>query len=289
MSIDLSWVSAQFPDLRNVAMLSQGGQKIVLSAGHPQHGHVVLKIIHPSQDASSVKREILSTQKIKSGRIPKIYATGQLQSPLGLCIWLLEQRILGMTLRECLCNGAFSSGEVLKLGIQILEVIVQAEAEGIVHRDIKPENIMRDTQGEYWLLDFGIARHLQLYSLTPTMNPFGKFKPGYAPPEQYKNIKTDIDNRADLFALGVTLYECATGSNPFISGTRDVVETLQRVDTISFPALNISCSFSGTCGAMNDFICTLTQKRRDRRVNNAKEALDWVNDIISKEGLSSQP
>jgi len=57
----------------------------------------------------------------------------------------------------------------------------------------------------FWLLDFGIARHLDLSSLTATSLPYGKMTLGYAPPEQCRNFKREIDSRADLFALGVTM------------------------------------------------------------------------------------
>jgi serine/threonine protein kinase len=111
----------------------------------------------------------------------------------------------------------FYSGaqSVLRLGLHVLEALERAETVQIVHRDVKPDNIMCDGEGNFWLLDFGIARHLELSSLTPTASPFGKMTLGYAPPEQCRNVKGDIDSRADLFALGVTLHECATGRNGF--------------------------------------------------------------------------
>jgi serine/threonine-protein kinase len=90
-------------------------------------------------------------------------------------------------------------------GILRRREVVAAEAVSIVHRDVKPANIIVDPQGEFWLIDFGVARHLDLDSLTATAAPGGCGTIGYAPAEQCRNDKPDIDARADLFALGVTL------------------------------------------------------------------------------------
>jgi eukaryotic-like serine/threonine-protein kinase len=89
-------------------------------------------------------------------------------------------------------------------------------------------------------IDFDIARHLRLESLTATAAAFGQFTWGYAPPEQCRNIKAQIDARSDLFALGVTLYECATGSNPFRKGARDPLEILSRIEGMPLPPLSLS-------------------------------------------------
>ncbi|MFX8601132.1 serine/threonine protein kinase, partial [Acinetobacter baumannii] len=75
---------------------------------------------------------------------------------------------------------------------------------------------MIDLNGDFWLLDFGIARHLAMSSLTADFRTFGKFTPGYAPIEQWRNLKSEIDSRSDMFALGVTIIEASTGVNPFL-------------------------------------------------------------------------
>src|SRR5688572_8842283 len=97
---------------------------------------------------------------------------------------------------------------------------------------------MKSVKGDYWLLDFGIARHLDLSSLTPTLAS-GVGTLGYAPPEQYRNWKSDIDSRADLFAVGVTGFEAATGVHPFRDGAKSGAEVIDRIENRLHPVPSI--------------------------------------------------
>lgn len=282
MPIDLAWLQQAFPDLQNLQLLGRGGQKEVFSAHHAVEGDVVLKLLNPLQDLESVRREILAVARVQSPRVPRILDQGNLQTQFGTFVWIREERIVGDSLRAILHAGPLAPEEVVKLGVQMLEALAQAETVQIVHRDVKPENIMRDAQGNYWLLDFGIARHLTLPSVTPTAWPFGKFTLGYASPEQCRNMKPDIDSRADLFALGVTLYECATGTNPFlVPPPASDLEKLRRVETVPLAPLVIGISGADL---LRDLIQAVTQKRRDLRPRTAQTALDWMREIEARQG-----
>jgi eukaryotic-like serine/threonine-protein kinase len=152
-----------------------------------------------------------------------------------------------------------------------------------VHRDVKPENIMQDSAGDFWLLDFGIARHLDLSSLTASGLPYGKMTLGYAPPEQCRNFKREIDSRADLFALGVTMHECATGKNGFLDPPpRDHLELLRRVERFALPPLALPIAAKESC---RDLVATMTQKNRVHRPRTVREAMLWLQEIYHREGL----
>ena len=282
MPIDPTWLATQFPDLHNLAPIGHGGQKLVFAADHPAEGPVVLKLINPSQSIESVDREILAVRNVQSSRVPRILASGSLTTPLGNCLWLREQRIDGTTLRVTLQAGPMAERDVLRLGRQLLEALVQAENATIVHRDVKPDNIMLDRNGDFWLLDFGLARHLTLSSLTATHLAWGKFTCGYAPPEQFRNDKPNIDGRADLFGLGVTLYECFTSGNPFRDGARDQMEILRRVDRVALPPLSVTLA---SAQEIQDFVSALTQKRRDRRPPTVQYAFNWIEAICRAEQI----
>jgi serine/threonine-protein kinase len=282
MNIPLVWVQANFGELTNILQFPSGGAKLVFAATHPTDGDVVLKIIRPSHGIDEISREILAVQQMVGVRVPSILASGSIPTPFGTCFWFRERRILGSTLRQLLAQGPLRAGEVLVLARDIVEVLEAAEAVLIVHRDVKPENIIRDTAGRYWLLDFGIARHLTLGSLTATALPLGKMTPGYAPPEQARNLKRAIDSRADLFALGVTLHEAATGVNVFIQGARDFQDILQRVESLALRPLKLQLQMSAS---FDDLVACMTQKRRDHRPRSVTEARAWLQDICSAEGL----
>jgi serine/threonine-protein kinase len=281
--VDLAQLAADFPILTNLVHLNGDGSfKDVYSADHPTDGPVVLKLIDPGQDAESIKREIIAAQQVGNLRVPEVFEVGKVRTPIGDSTWIREKRIVGQSVRALLQQGPFDTTSLLKLGLHGLEALVAAENVHIVHRDVKPDNMMCDTNSDFWLLDFGIARHLKLTSQTATMSAFGKCTPGYAPTEQFRNYKHEIDARSDLFALGVTLYECATGSNPFWEGTRDSMEVLRRTEKMQLPTLNLTFESAKEFG---DLVDAMTQKHYRHRPQSAKEALDWMRDIAEKEGI----
>jgi serine/threonine-protein kinase len=181
-------------------------------------------------------------------------------------------------------DGPLDFADALRLSGQLLATLVQAESKRIVHRDIKPENVMVDQSQNFWLLDFGLARHLDLESLTATRFQFGVGTLGYSAPEQMRNQKREIDSRADLFAVGVLLYEAVTGTNPFLAGARDQLEVLRRVEQHSLPRLQLHADSDG---AFADFVSALIQKFPSQRPRTIADALTWVLEIETAHASSA--
>jgi eukaryotic-like serine/threonine-protein kinase len=276
--MDIPWIAAQFPQLSGLQPLAKGGQKLVFAAQHASDGDVVLKLLLKATDGERLEREVLAGQLVECERVPRVFETGDLVTPIGNCIWLREQRVQGMTLRTRLQAGALDFASIVQLAVQLLSTLAQAESKRIVHRDIKPENVMVDATGNFWLLDFGLARHLDLESLTATRLPFGVGTVGYSAPEQMRNRKREIDGRADLFAAGVLLYECTTGANPFYVGARDQLEVLRRVEQQPLPSLQVPADRDG---AFADLVVALVQKYPTQRPRTVAAALTWMNEIAS--------
>ncbi|OOG24109.1 hypothetical protein B1C78_09285 [Thioalkalivibrio denitrificans] len=278
--VDPDWLGRQFPHLTNLQPLAAGGQKQVFTAMHADDGEVVIKLMHPGADPARTERELEAATKIQARRMPRIFEHGQLTGNTGTIVWFREECIPGQTLSARIRVGTLSYHELLRLALHVSETLVAAEAVGIVHRDVKPANIIIDQRGEFWLIDFGVARHLDLESLTATAAPGGCGTIGYAPAEQCRNDKPDIDARADLFALGVTLYEAATGRNPHVEGARDRFEVIARSSTQQLPRLGrfLPDGFA-------DLVATLSQPNLVHRCQTAHEANEWIKDLCDREGV----
>jgi len=123
--------------------------------------------------------------------------------------YLVMERVTGPSLKERLAHGRLPIDEVRALGIQIARALAAAHAAGIVHRDVKPANILAAGPGRWKLADFGVA-HVPDSSLTMTGQFVGS--PAYAPPEAL--VAGQTGTAGDVFGLGATLYEAATGRWP---------------------------------------------------------------------------
>jgi len=129
----------------------------------------------------------------------------------------------GETLRSRLARGPLAIEEALGIAKQVARGLAKAHRLGIVHRDIKPENLMLTTDGVVKILDFGIAKLSGSSDLTGTEHRIGT--PSYMAPEQTR--RGQVDSRADLWALGVVLYEMIAGRRPF--GGANPITVLQAI------------------------------------------------------------
>lgn len=153
--------------------------------------------------------------------------------------FIAMEYVEGMTLRQRIQNQAMKLGDVLDIAIQVAEGLIAAHEAGIVHRDIKPENIIIRPEGYVKILDFGLAKLTERHkSATTTTMPTLLFHstPGivigtaaYMSPEQARGVA--VDERTDIWGLGVVLYEIASGRAPFTGETpTDVVVAIVERD-----------------------------------------------------------
>lgn len=260
-------------EFEKIELMARGGQKIVFDGVHNSYGETVIKLYFQLNDPRSI-REIQIEKGLSLSMVPKIYETGIIEYEGTETLYIIEQKVKGTELRKVLESGRrFSLEEAVIFLEQGLEFISCIENKGIVHRDIKPENIIRADDGKIFFLDFGIARVLGADSLTRTGAMMGPHTPGYAAPEQFNNLKREIDSRADIFLLGVVTYECITGKNPFREGSINALEVLQKTETITPVQYSIKgdtqSQFMALLGAMMG-------KYPSRRPRTAKQAMDWL-------------
>jgi serine/threonine protein kinase len=148
--------------------------------------------------------------------------------------YLVTELLQGETLREALGRGPLPLAKALALARQLLDALATAHEHGIVHRDLKPENVFLTRAGQAKILDFGLAKLTEVpgsdLANAPTVaggTQTGMVvgTAGYMAPEQVRGVA--VDQRADLFAMGVVLYECLTGERPFHGAS--AVETLHAI------------------------------------------------------------
>ncbi len=187
---------------------------------------VAVKILHPhlATDVGFLlrfRREAIAAARLSHPSIVAIYDT---ISDNGIEAIVMEL-IHGRTLREILDEvSILSEADVIDLGSQISEALGAAHRAGVVHRDIKPSNILLCTDRRVMVTDFGIAKAGEDTDLTVTGTLLGTAK--YLSPEQVNG--DEVDARADLYALGIVMYEAVAGRAPFKADT-DAATALARL------------------------------------------------------------
>jgi eukaryotic-like serine/threonine-protein kinase len=203
-----------------ISRLGQGGMGTVYEARHRYiEKRVALKLLNAEitekPDAlARFQREALSASTIGHENIVAIDDFGRLADGQ---VYLTMEYLDGQPLNQAISQGAVSPCEVVDVAIQVCHGLAAAHAKGIVHRDMKPENIFLVEDGrKVKIFDFGIAKVTRAdtnTNLTKTGAIFGT--PNYMAPEQA--LGKPVDHRADIYAMGVILYEMLTGHVPFRS------------------------------------------------------------------------
>jgi len=177
------------------------------------------------------QREARAASALNHPNILTIHEVGEVDG----IHFIATEFIDGQTFRELIAGGDLSIPEVLDLVRQVAAALTAAHAAGIVHRDIKPENIMRRGDGIVKVLDFGIVKLLEqtkpempMYTRSQTETGAVLGTVGYMSPEQARGL--EIDQRTDIWSLGVVLYEMLAHRPPFTGATRmdTIVAILER-------------------------------------------------------------
>ncbi len=221
-------VAAFFPQLEVIRLIGQGGMGAVYLARQRALDRLVaLKLINPREDdptfAERFAREAKAMARLSHPNVVTVFESGVAD---GLP-YLVMEYVDGVTLRDAMRAKKLTPAEALKIIPQVCDALEYAHSQGVVHRDVKPENILLDKAGRVKIADFGLAKLADPdgVSLTRTHQAMGT--PHYMAPEQWER-PGEVDHRADIYALGVLLYELLTGELPL--GRFDPPSVKARVD-----------------------------------------------------------
>ncbi len=249
----LEELAPHFPQLELEALIGRGAMGAVYRARQRSLGRTVaLKVLARELwvregFTERFEREARALAALQHPGIVSVHDAGV----AGPFPYLVMEYVDGASLREVLRDGALAADEVLGLVTQLCAALDYAHARGVVHRDIKPENVLLDREGRLKIADFGLAKlaDSRAEGLTRATQAMGT--PPYMAPEQYER-PTQVDHRADLYALGVMLYELLTGELPL--GRFDAPSKRAAVDV-----------------RLDAIVLKALERDRDRRYQRASE------------------
>ena len=245
--------------------LGEGGMGLVYRVRDRETAEILaLKLLRPeiARDPSMMERfkdEIRLARRITHKNICRIYDFNRVDDLAYITMELVDGESLRAYLKRA---GKLSPERVIDLARQIAAGLGEAHAQGVVHRDLKPENVILARDGLVKLMDFGIARALGGNATTAQI-VIGT--PGYMAPEQSQGKA--VDQRTDLYALGLILYECLTGRRAF-AGATPVEVALKQIKERPVPPRQL---LSSTPPHLEAIVMRCLEKEPSRRFASAAE------------------
>lgn len=259
-----------FPALDNIQLVGTGGMGAVYKARQRGLDRTVALKLLPDEISSNAKfalrfaREARALARLNHPHIVSIYEFGQQQDTY----FLMMEFVDGPSLREVILSDKLLPKQALEIVTELCDALQYAHDHGVVHRDIKPENILIDRSGKVKVADFGLSRlateNNADLTLTATNQVFGTWR--YMAPEQMEGAH-QVDHRADLYSLGVVIYEMLTGELP--------------VGRFSPPSHKVTVDVR-----LDEVVLKTLEKEPDRRY---QQASDIKSDIVSLETNAARP
>jgi serine/threonine protein kinase len=249
-----------------VEKLGEGGFGAVYLANNTRlKKRVALKVLHPqvASDetlAAYFEREALALARLEHTHIVRVFDYDQIDGVSFIVMEYIDGTTLDRLLRD---QRTFALDEIVSIFRQLLAALGYAHENGVIHRDIKPSNIMLTSSGEVKIADFGIAKVAGTAKLTRTGTGAGSLL--YMSPEQIKG--TNIDNRSDIYSVGVTLYQVVAGRTPFEADSDYEIMT-GHLEKAPLAPSQIKGNVSRD---LEEIILKAIEKKPEKRFQNAQE------------------
>jgi predicted Ser/Thr protein kinase len=260
---------------RIVRVLGVGGMGIVFLADDTRLGRpVALKALaarftKDPQRRERLRREARAAAALAHPGIATVYALEEFDDH----VYIAGEFVPGETLRDELGRGPLPASRVIDTAVALARALEAAHDRGVVHRDLKPENVIRTPAGDVKILDFGLARMRDVPQPAAEITAEGALlgTPAYMSPEQIRGDAVDF--RTDLFALGIMLYELATGAHPFAGS--NAASTIARILEIQPPHITdrvpAMLSTAVGLGDLDRIIARCLEKHPDARYQSTHD------------------
>ncbi|HKW35173.1 MAG TPA: protein kinase [Candidatus Acidoferrum sp.] len=247
-------------------LIGRGGMGAVYKAHDKELDRTVaLKLIRPDlarnpEMVRRFKQELILARQVTHKNVIRIFDLGQSEGIKFITMDFVEGHDLRALLQE---KGKFPPPEAARIMLQICRALEAAHSEHVIHRDLKPQNIMLDGKGRVYVMDFGIARSAQVPGMTQTGALVGT--PEYMSPEQARG--ENLDQRSDIFSLGVIFYEILTGKKPYPSDV-PLATLWKRMQEPVTPPVKLEPSLPL---ALNDIVVKALEIKPEDRFTSARE------------------
>jgi serine/threonine-protein kinase len=270
--------SSQIPGYKVLGKLGSGAMAVVYKAKQLSLDRVVAvkvlpkKFVQKSDYVERFYKEGRIAAKLNHNNIVQAIDVGEVG---GLYYFVMEY-VEGKTLYDDLAKGKiFNESEALEIILQLSRALSHAHSLGLIHRDVKPKNIMINKDGVVKLADMGLARETS--DIKAAKHEQGKAfgTPYYIAPEQIRGL-VDIDGRADIYALGATLFHMVTGRVPFEASTPSEVMKKHLKEPL-VPPDHINTALSA---GVSEVIETMMAKNRDERYKSMEEVITDLEAVL---------
>jgi eukaryotic-like serine/threonine-protein kinase len=267
-SVPIEIARAEFPSFEFVSPLTPSEQKAAFHVRR-EGKDFCLKIISPSYGMDRLQREVLAMQAIDHPNVVRLVEYEFSARQGAPKHYLIEEFVAGTDLSDALEAGRqWPLDRIISFFRPLCDGLEELAKRNIVHRDLKPSNIRIRTDGLPVIIDFGLARHLDMSSLTNTGFGARIGTPKYFAPEQFLGVRRDIDHRTDLYALGVLMYEAAVGAHPSLTSQTMTIDELSQAVCESDGFTQVK-EFGLITPRLQSLIKRLLAKERSRRPSSA--------------------
>lgn len=258
-----------------VEKIGGGGMALVYKARcQLLNRYVAVKILRQefTTDEDFVRRfriEAQAAASLSHPNIVSIYDVGQEDD----IYYIVMEYVDGITLKDYIAqNGPLPWKRALNIGVQICSALDNAHRNRIIHRDIKPHNILITEDGIAKVADFGIARAVSASTLTLAGNTIGSVH--YLSPEQARGGY--MDEKSDIYSLGIVLYEMLTGKTPF-DGDTPIGVALKHIQETPAPPANLKEKIPD---GVNNIVLKAIKKEQSKRYQTAAEMLEDIRRVL---------